>query len=187
MNNSILNLVRQYAQGAIVNNPEIPEEKNNSAIESVSEGIFNGLKNEAAGGGLGQILNMFKPSGNVSNSLSANVENSVVDSLMDKVGIKNETARKVADSIVPMVLKSLSNLGRNPSGSAGGLNVQSILNSLTDGKTNDIDIQGLLNKGLGGEDGKFDLNDVMNLANGKNGNNGSDNILNELGNLMGKK
>lgn len=163
MNNNILNLVKQFAGDSIVNNPDVPQEKNESAIQSVSQGIFDGLKQEATGGGLTDILNMFKSSGNVSNSLSENVQDSVISSLMEKIGIKNTTAQKIASSIVPMVLSSLSKMGKNSSGSNSGMNVQEILNSLTGGKTNGVDIQGFLDKNMGGNDGKFELSDLTNL------------------------
>ena len=189
MNESILNLVKQYAGNAIVNNPEVPNSKNDVAIQSVSEGILNGLKNQASGGGLGQILNMFKTSGNVSSTLTQNVENSVVTSLMNKVGIQNTTAKSIATSIVPMVLNGISKLGKNSTGNGNGMNVQSILNSLTDGKTSGMDIQSILKNNFGGDDGKFDLNDVMNMVGKGSGNSssGEGNLINEIGHLFGKK
>jgi hypothetical protein len=89
--------------------------------------------------------------------------------------------------LVPTVLSALTKNTKDPNNQAFGIN--SILSSITGGKTDGIDVQGLLDKFAGGSDGKFDLSDVMNfLGKGKGsgnsqGNNGGG-ILGALGNLF---
>lgn len=190
MSTNVLELVKSLTSEAVANNPEVPANKTNDTIETVSQGIFNGLQQQATSGGLGQIINMFKPSGGgVSSSLSQNIESSVVNSLMDKVGIKSQTAKSIAAAIVPVVLSSISKLGKGASGNsgAGGINVQSILNSLTGGKTSGMDIQSILDKNLGGDDGKFELSDLTNMfGKGKDSHSegGLGNIMEGLGHLL---
>ncbi len=49
---NLLKLVQEYAQDAIVNNPEVPNEKNDAAIKATSDGIVTALKKEGLAAGL---------------------------------------------------------------------------------------------------------------------------------------
>jgi hypothetical protein len=94
-------------------------------------------------------------------------------------------AKSIAAQIVPTILSALSKHTTDPNNSS--FNVGDILSSLTGGKTNGIDVQGLLNKFAGGADGKFDLNDVADML-GKGGKtSGVGGLLGSLGGLFGKK
>ncbi|MCD7971807.1 MAG: hypothetical protein LUG18_03950 [Candidatus Azobacteroides sp.] len=188
MINNLMELVQQFTGNTVNNNPDIPQEKKGTVVQSAAEGIFNGLRNQASGGDLGQILNLFGSRGNnVSNSLSQNIQSSVISSLMSKAGINNQLAQNLAGQIVPNVLGLMSKKAADPNNSQ--YNVNGILSSITGGKTNGIDIQGLLNKYTGGEDGKFDMNDIMHLISGNNKEQGNSDggILSSLGGLLGNK
>jgi hypothetical protein len=47
---NLINLVRQNAGDAVINNPAIPNEKNEEAVETASGSIISTLKNALAGG-----------------------------------------------------------------------------------------------------------------------------------------
>ena len=194
MIDNLINLVQQFSGDAVTNNPDIPKDKNNAVIQSVTDGIFKGLQNQASEGGLNQILGLFSSSGDNSGiigSLSKSIQTTVVSSLMDKVGIKNDIAKGIAVQLVPSVLGALSKNAADPKNS--GFNVNTILSSITGGKTKGIDVQNLLDKFAGGDDGKFDLGDVMNLlgkgkSNSSEGNSdGGGGLLGALGGLLGGK
>ena len=184
MTNELINLVQQFAGKAIVNNPAVPDSKNESVIESVADGILGGLKNEATSDGLGKLIGMFS-SGSVSAPVSQSVQTSVVNSIMDKVGIQSATAKQIASAVVPLVLNALVKGVKDPNNSS--LNGGNILSSLVGNKGNGIDFQALLDKGLGGSDGKFDLNDVMGMLGKNSGDNSAGGILGAVEGLFGKK
>ncbi|MDR0505427.1 MAG: DUF937 domain-containing protein [Dysgonamonadaceae bacterium] len=189
MINNLVNLVQQLSGKAIINNPEIPNEQNNTVIQSATEGIFKGLQNQAMSGGLGQILNMFNSSGNnsISDTLSRNVQSAVVSSLMEKSGIKSGIAKGIASQLVPLVLSALSKHATDPKNS--NFNISDILSSLTGGQTKGMDIGSLLDKFAGNGDGKLDLNDVTSFFSKKSsgGKSNEGGIMGALGSLLGGK
>jgi hypothetical protein len=56
----LFNLVKEQAQSAIVNNDAVPNEHNDGAIQEVTKAIHTGLSEQAAGGNLEGILQMFQ-------------------------------------------------------------------------------------------------------------------------------
>ena len=170
--NLLNDLVKQYAGNAVINNPAVPNEKNESAISSITDGILSGLKQHAAGGGLNSIIGMLTNSGQVDETTSQNVQGSVVDSLMGKLGIGKGIANSIAAQIVPAALGALSKNSADKNNTS--FDPSSILSSLTGGKTNGINIASLIDKGLGNGDGKLDMSDITSA-------------LGKLGNLFGKK
>jgi hypothetical protein len=169
LDNLLNDLVKQYAGSAVINNPSIPNAKNESAISSITDGILGGLKQQAAGGGLSNIIGMLTQSGHVDETTSKNVQGSVVDSLMGKLGIGKGVASNIAAQIVPAALGALSKNTVDKNNKS--FDLSSILSSLTGGKTNGMDIAGMIDKGFGNGDGKLDLNDLTSA----------------FGNLFGKK
>ncbi|GHT62250.1 hypothetical protein FACS189451_06140 [Bacteroidia bacterium] len=172
LENLVKDLVNQYAGSAVVNNPSIPNEQNESAISSITDGILGGLKQQAAGAGLNSIIGMLTKGGNVDAATSQNVQGSVIDSLMSKLGIGKGVASNIAAQIVPAALGALSHNTADKSNT--NFDLSGILSSLTGGKTNGVDIAGLVDKGFGNGDGKLDMNDLTSA-------------LGNLGNLFGKK
>ena len=66
---NLTELVKQYAGDAIINNPSIPNEKNDEAIAGASGSIFDGLKNAVSSGNLSALTGLFNGStGDVANS-----------------------------------------------------------------------------------------------------------------------
>ena len=55
----ISELVKQYGQDVVVNNPEIPNEDNNAVLAEATSTITGGMQNMLAGGGLQDIISMF--------------------------------------------------------------------------------------------------------------------------------
>jgi hypothetical protein len=172
LDNLLNDLVKQYAGSAVIDNPSIPNEKNESAISSITDGILGGLKQQATGAGLSSIIGMLTKSGHVDETTSQNVQGSVVDSLMGKLGLGKGVASSVASQIVPAALSALSKNTVDKNNTS--FDLSSILGSLTGGKTNGLDIASLVDKGIGNGDGKLDMNDITSA-------------LGNLGNLFGKK
>ncbi len=53
-------LVKENTQDAIVNNSEIPDDKNEAAIQAASGSIFDALKQQMASGNVSQLAATFK-------------------------------------------------------------------------------------------------------------------------------
>ena len=127
---NLLNLVKEHASDAILNNPAIPNEQNEVAIHTTTEAIENTLQQQASSGGIGDILSMFSGNQNaLSSGLVSNMNSNVETSLMSKVGINKAQAGGIAAVLVPMVIKSLVNKTNDPND--GSFNIGSIFNSLT--------------------------------------------------------
>ncbi|MDR1747106.1 MAG: DUF937 domain-containing protein [Tannerella sp.] len=186
MIDKLLGLVQEFAGSAVVENPAVPNSKNDLAVKSIADGILGGLKQEATGSGFGNIVGMLTKGGNVSSSVMNAVQGSVIDNLMSKVGISSTVAKSIAKQVVPSILGSLSRKAadaKNTHFDAG-----SILSSLTGGKTKGFDIQSLVDKGIGNGDGKLDLNDVISLlgkSQSSSGGNSGGGLLGALGGLLG--
>ncbi len=141
MFDNLLNLVKEHAGDAIVNNPAIPNEKNDAAISATTNSIIDTLKSQATSGNLSALTDMFK-GGNVNASaLSSSVQTNVVSSLMKQFGIDNSAASGIASSMIPKVMESLVKKTNDPNDSSfdiagimsavGGGNAAGILGKLT--------------------------------------------------------
>jgi hypothetical protein len=188
-------LIQQYGQGAVVNNPAVPNQHNEGVMNEVMEGLMGGLSNQAnSQGGLGSLLGLLgggSGSGQnmMSNPIVGNIAQSVIGNLMEKFGLSNSAAASVVASMLPQVLGSLINKANDPdddSVSTGG-----IMDVLSGGKTSGIDFGSILSQGAGAlSDGKLDMNDLLNIAGSAMGGNkqqGSGGLGGLLGGLFGGK
>jgi hypothetical protein len=183
----LIGLVKQYAGEAIVNNPAIPNEKNEEAMAEASNTVVSGLQNVLAGGGLQSILNLFSGGGNSGGQGGSGVaglmQNPIVNmmaghlmkKLMGKFGLNSSAASSVATNIIPNVLNGLISKTQDPNDNSIDLN--GIIRSLTGGnvQTADtgnsggggFDFQGLLKQFTGGGGGNngggggFNLTDII--------------------------
>ena len=129
---NLLNLVKEYSADAIVNNPAIPNEHNDSAISTVSTSIFDSLKSTMSNGGISDITNLFNGSGQTNGSaLTAGMIGNVVTNLMNKFGISSDNAKDIATQIIPKVMGSLVSKTNDPNDSS--FDLSSIMQSLSGG------------------------------------------------------
>lgn len=163
-------LIQQHGQGAVINNPEVPNEHNEGVMSEVMQGLMGGLSNQAnAQGGLGSLLGLLgggsgsSGSGLMSNPIVGSIAQSVIGNLMGKFGLSNSAASGVVGSMLPSVLGSLISKTNDPNDSS--IDTGGIMNVLSGGKTSGIDFSGLLSQGMGAmADGKLDMNDLINIA-----------------------
>ncbi len=131
MFDNLLNLVKEHAGDAIVNNPAIPNEKNDEAIHSTTTSIVDTLKSQMSGGNLSALTDMFK-GGNVNaSSVASSVQSNVVTDLMKKFGIDNAQASGIASSLIPKVMESFTKKTNDPNDSS--FDMSSIMSSLGGG------------------------------------------------------
>lgn len=168
----LLNLVKEQAGTAIINNPDIPNERNDEAVGDVTNSIASGLQNALAGGQFKDVLKLLGGEGGdlQSNPMANQLSGNAVSSLMDKFGLNQGQAGSIVSNLLPGVLQNLISKTNNPGDSS--FDLQGIFSSLTGGKTGGLDLQGLLGKvtqrgGLDKDgDGDTDLNDVINMVKG---------------------
>lgn len=148
MLDQLLNLVKEQAGDAIVNNPAIPNQHNDEAINMASSSIFDALKGQASSGGIGNLLNMFSGGGASagSNPLVSSVVSNLASQYAQKFGISPAIANTVASSLIPMVMEKFVNKTNDSNDNSFDLN--GIVSSLT-GK-GESDIASLIGQFTGG-------------------------------------
>lgn len=141
---NLLNLVKEHAGDAIVNNPAIPNENNDAAIQQAGSSIAGGLQNLIGSGGLNDIMKMFSGgAGEVANSPVAQaVSGNVIQDLMSKFGLDQQAAGSIAGNLVPSVLQNLVSKTNDPNDSS--FDIKGVISSLTGGNAGGMDVQGLL-------------------------------------------
>ena len=63
MLDQLFNIVKQFGQETVVNNPEVPNEYNQEVMADATSTIASGFQNVMAGGGFQNILDLFKDGG----------------------------------------------------------------------------------------------------------------------------
>lgn len=166
MFNNLLDLVKQHAGDAIINNPAIPNERNDEAVNEASSSIIDGLKNAIGNGNIADIMNMF--SGNTAPAetpVAQNIQSGFVQNLMNKFGIDQSQAGGIASTLIPSVLQNLVSKTNDPNDNS--FDLQSIISKVGGGN---IDVQSLIGQFTG--------------QNGEQGNGGG--IMDTLKGLFGK-
>lgn len=169
---NLINLVRQNAGDAVINNPSIPNEKNEEAVQTAGGSILSTLKNALAGGRLNDVLGYFKKGKQGSPELVQEATNNYSQELQNKLGIDPAEANKAAAKLVPQTMDQLASKTADPSDSS--FNIQDIFNKLSGNKTGGLNVQGMLNKFGGGKldkdgDGDVDLQDLKAMFAGGGG------------------
>lgn len=150
MLDQLIQLVQQHAGSAIVNNPAIPNQHNNAAIQHVAEQIFSGLQNHATSGNLSQLTSLFQSGSSVSNHpIVTQLISSVAGSVASKFGISSSAAQNMASSLLPAVMGQLVSKTNNPNDSS--FDLSNMMQNFT-GNSN-FDVSGMLNQITGGQGG----------------------------------
>jgi hypothetical protein len=171
---NLLDLIKENAGETIINNPAIPNEKNEAVMEEAGSSIFSGLQGMLSQGNAKDVLSMFSNPENVSpgNPAVQKLSGGFLDSLVNKFGIDKSQAAGIAGSLIPLVLGRL--VSRTNNSADSGFNIQNIFNQLSGGKTGGMDIQSMLGKFTQGgldkdKDGDVDLQDLTAMFSGGGG------------------
>lgn len=167
----LLNMVKEQAGGAIIHNPDIPNERNDEAVVDVTNNIAGGLQQALAGGQFNDVLRLLGGRGGElqTNPLTNQISGNAIESLMNKFNLNQGQAGNVVNNLLPGVLQNLISKINDPSDNS--IDLQGIFNSFTGGKTGGLDLQGLLGRVSQGGfdrdgDGDTDLNDIISLVKG---------------------
>ncbi len=181
MLDQLLNIVKQFGQDTVVNNPEVPNDENQNVMADASKTIANGFQNILAGGGFQNILDLFKGGGSSSSQASSGggigglLKNPIVtmmigyfvSKLINKYKMSPSSASNVANSLIPNALNGLIQKVNDPNDNNSTLD--NLIGSLTGG---------------GGQSngGDSPLQDILGTLTG-GGNGGGLNIADIIGNL----
>lgn len=165
MLDELFKLVAGESQQQIIENPGIPNDHNEAAIQTTTDSIFETLKLQVASGNGAEVLNLLGgKTGVQGNPLVGNLTDSVTSGLMQNLGIESPIAKQVAASLVPVVLAKLVQRTNDPADNAFDIN--SIFGSLTGGKSGSFDLEAMLNRGKDSEQAP-ELGSIFNILSGK--------------------
>lgn len=190
MLDKIFDIVKQFGQDAVVNNPEVPNEQNEEVMADATKTIASGFQNVVAGGGFENILDLFKGGGNTSGGISSGgggigglLKNPMVtmmighfiSKLIGKFRMSPSSASNVANTLIPNALDGLIKKTNDPNNA--GFTLDGLIGSLTGGNSGQsdqsnnsggFDLQNLLEKFTGGGNGGsssggggFDLQNII--------------------------
>ncbi len=183
----ISDLVRQYGQQTIVDNPDIPNGENNAVLAEATNTITSGMQNMLAGGGLQDIISMFTGGGNnntntisqgnggiqglLKNPMVTMMIGHLISKLTSKYNMSASQASNVSNSLIPNVIGDLVKRTTNNDPSNDAFDLNDLIGSLTGGKVatsessaggfNFQDLLGQLTSG-NGNSGGINLQDIIN-------------------------
>jgi hypothetical protein len=182
MLDQLFNIVKQFGQDTVVNNPDVPNEHNNDVMADATKTIASGFQNVMAGGGFQNILDLFKGGGSSSGGgggIASLVKNPMVSmmvgyfisKLVGKYNMSPSSASNVANTLIPNALNGIITETKNPENP--GFTLDGLIGSLTGGGGQTSGggggtLQNLLeqftgggNSGNGGGGGGFNLQDII--------------------------
>jgi hypothetical protein len=199
---SLIGLVKEYGQQQVVENPEVPNEYNESVMAEASYAVAGQLQQALANGQVQDVASLFDNDDDdaiMSNPLAQNMQSGFVDNITSKLGINKNVAIGLAGTLLPLVISQFVKRTRSTApqdsgfdlggligsltgggGNAGGLNIGSLISQFTGGggqQQGGLDIGGLINQFTGGGQpggqGGFDMGNLLNqLQNGARENQG---------------
>ena len=170
----LLDLVKNFGKDTVVENPEIPNEQNHEVLADATKTITSGLQNVMAGGGLENILDLFKGGGQsgtggvaglLKNPMVTMMVGHFISKLVSKYNMSPASASAVANNLIPNVLNGVITETNNPENP--GFTLDGLIGSLTGSNAGGSQLQDILSQFTGGgntssgESGGFDLQDLI--------------------------
>lgn len=166
-------LVKQNADAAIINNTAIPNERNEEAVQEASTAIEDSLKTSLSGGNVKEVAQLFNSTGDnvTASAVTQQATGNFIDRLQSRFGLNVQQAANIANNLIPTVLKRLVQKTADPADNS--FNIQKIFNEVSNGKTDGLNVQGMLTKLKGSMDkdgdGDVDLQDLKAFFSGSGG------------------
>lgn len=158
MLDQIAELVKQYGQQTVIDNPEVPNDLNNQLMAEAASTISGGLQNILSGGGLQGLLGLFGGNQNQNQSRGGILSNPIVammvghlaNKLVQNLKLSPAVANNVSNNIIPNVINSLTQRTVSNAPQDSGFDLNGLIASLTGGQRGSqaggIDFQNLLHQ-----------------------------------------
>jgi len=134
---NLLNLVREYAQDNVVDNPGVPNEQNDEVVAEATHAVAGGLQDAIANGQGEEVMALFQSQSAaqvMSSPVAQNIQGGFLDNITSKLGINKNVAIGLASTLIPIVISKLVKRTNDPSNSS--FDIGSIISSLTGGNGN---------------------------------------------------
>jgi uncharacterized protein YidB (DUF937 family) len=131
MLDQLIKLVKEHAGTAIIDNTDVPNEKNDAVINTTASGIMDHLKNLAGHGGMNNVTSLLQQGSYGNGSEVSNMSNNIASQIAKSFGIESSKAQGIVEQLIPTVINSLSNKTNDPNDDS--FTMQGILGSLTSG------------------------------------------------------
>jgi hypothetical protein len=135
MLDQLIHLVKEHAGDAIINNPAIPNEKNDAAISETAGGIMNALQNQLKGGSLESLTGFFQTGGNNS-AVVTQISAVVQEQLAGKFNLDAGQAENIVQQMIPVVMSKLVSKTNDPNDNS--FHMDDILSSIGGGNAGDL-------------------------------------------------
>ncbi|MBS1974169.1 MAG: hypothetical protein JST13_07435, partial [Bacteroidetes bacterium] len=134
MLDNLIDLIKQHAGEAIINNPAIPNNQNEAAVAEAGNSIVSGLKDMVSQGKIQDVLSLLQSQGSnvASHPAVQNISGNFVQTLMDKFGLGQSQATGIAGGLIPNVIQNLVHKTNDPNDSS--FNIEGILSHLASGQ-----------------------------------------------------
>lgn len=161
----LFNMVKEFGQQEVVENPDVPNEQNDAVMAEASHAVAGTLQSQLAQGNMAGIMQMFqgKDDSEIMNSpVAQNMQAGFLDNITSKLGINKNVAMGLAASLLPMVISKLVNRTNSTAAADSGFSLNNLIGGLTGGGGG-MDLSGLLNQfsSGGGGNGGLDINNIL--------------------------
>ena len=165
----LFKLVTNESQEQIIDNPQIPNQHNEEAIQTTTDSIFKSLQGQVNQGNGADVLSLLGGRSSLQgNPIVNGLVGNVTNSLMDKLGIESPVAKQIAAVLVPVIIGKLINRTNDPKDN--GFDLNSIFGSLTNGRSSQYDMESLLGQVSGEQpqqNQEMDLGNIFNILSGR--------------------
>jgi len=181
MLDQLFNIVKNFGKRSVIDNPDVPNQYNEPVLADATKTIASGFQNVLAGGGFGNILDLFRRGKNNQRSNAGGLFTNPIVSMMigyfisklvNKYKMKPAAASNVAHELIPNSVNDLVLQTNDPDNNRATLD--NLIKSLsggdpvaTEGGDDDEPLQNLLDKNETGSDdsapgqGRFNLQDII--------------------------
>lgn len=103
----IIDLAKGYIQDSVNEKTNLPEEKKEAVSDTIVDSLKQNLQQEFnSGDDISKLTNLFNHETN--SSFYKNMESSVINSLVSKVGLNSQLANNLASSILPGLISFIT-------------------------------------------------------------------------------
>lgn len=132
MLDKIRSIVREFSDDAIVKNPVVPNDKNDKAIETTAQSLFEHIKGEASTGNVNSVMDLFKKDDDPAlNPSVSRISTGVAGDLVKKLGIDNAAALGIVNKIIPSIINRIRSKAKDPNDNE--FSIENLMNSFGKG------------------------------------------------------